>query len=115
MTICGGSTATLTIDNIQPNTTYNFYSSTGNTPLFTGTSFTTPALTVTTTYYAEAVSGTAVSARIPVTVTVNPVPDVPVVAINNVAISSGQTATLQATATSGSTIKWYAAATGGVE
>ncbi|MBB5636472.1 gliding motility-associated-like protein [Pedobacter cryoconitis] len=115
MTICSGNTATLVIDNSQANTTYNFYSSTGNTPIASGTTFTTPALTVTTTYYAEAVSGTAVSARVPVTVTVNPVPDLPVVAINNVTISAGQTATLQASAASGSTIKWYGAATGGIE
>lgn len=115
VTICSGNSATLTIDNLTNGVTYNFYSSTGNTPLGTGTTFTTPALTVTTTYFAEAVSGTAVSARIPVTVTVNPAPDVPTVVINSVTISSGQTATLQATATSGSTIKWYAAATGGIE
>ncbi|AMQ01497.1 hypothetical protein AY601_4666 [Pedobacter cryoconitis] len=115
VTICSGNSATLTIDNLTNGVTYNFYSSTGNTPLGTGTTFTTPALTVTTTYFTEAVSGTAVSARIPVTVNVNPAPDAPAVLINSVTISSGQTATLQATATSGSTIKWYAAATGGIE
>lgn len=115
VTICSGNTATLTVDNSQANVTYNFYTSTGNTLLGSGTTFTTPALTVNTTYYVEAVSGTAVSARIPVTVTVNATPDLPTVVINNVTISAGQTATLQATAASGSTIKWYAAAAGGIE
>ncbi|MBB6501399.1 putative Ig domain-containing protein [Pedobacter cryoconitis] len=114
MTICSGNTATLTVQNPLTGVTYNFYSSTGSTPIGSGTAFTTPALTVTTTYYVEAVSGTAVSTRVPVTVTVNPTPDLPTVLTNNVTVTAGQTATLQATATSGSTINWYAAATGGI-
>ena len=114
MTICSGNSATLTVQNPLTGVTYNFYSSTGNTPVGSGTTFTTPVLTVTTTYYAEAVSGTAVSTRVPVTVTVNPTPDVPTVVTNNLTVTAGQSTTLQATAASGSTINWYAASTGGV-
>ena len=113
ITICSGNSATLGVSNPVNGVTYNFYSATGNTPLFTGANYTTAVLTQTTTFYVQAVSGTAVSSRIAVTVTVNPSPDLPAVITNNATISSGQTATLQATADSGSTIEWYAAATGG--
>ncbi|WP_158798321.1 putative Ig domain-containing protein [Pedobacter sp. L105] len=114
MTICSGNAATLSVSNPVNGVTYNFYSATGNTPLFTGANYTTAVLTQTSTFYVQAVSGTAVSNRVAVTVTVNPSPDTPTVITNNATISSGQTATLQATAASGSTIEWYAAATGGV-
>ncbi|MET1055318.1 MAG: putative Ig domain-containing protein [Pedobacter sp.] len=114
-TICSGSSATLTVSNPVTGVTYNFYSATGNTPLpSSGNSFTTPVLNQTTTYYAEAVSGTAASARVPVTVTVNPAPESPTVLTNNLTISSGQTANLQANADANSTIFWYTTPTGGV-
>jgi len=113
-TICSGSSATLGVSIPVAGITYNFYSATGNTPLGSGTSFITPVLTQTTTFYAEAVSGTGLSARVPVTVTVNPAPEPPTVLSNNLTISSGQTATLQGTADASSTIFWYTAPTGGV-
>ena len=113
-TICGGNSATLTVANPLTGVTYNFYSATGNTVLGSGTTYTTGTLTETTTYYAEAVSGTAASARVAVTVTVNPAPAAPVVATTNETVSSGQTATLQASAAGGATVKWYDTPTGGI-
>jgi len=113
VTICSGSAATLSVSNTTTGVTYNFYSATGNTPLSVGATYNTGPLNETTTFYVEAVSGTAVSARVPVTVTVNPSPALPVIVTNNLTISSGGTAVLQATATGGATIKWFAAATGG--
>lgn len=110
--ICSGSTATLSVGNIVPGVTYNWYAATGSTPIFTGTAYTTGPLTVNTTYYVEAVSGTAVSSRTPVTVTVRPTPALAVVSAGQ-SISAGQTATLQAAAEAGNTISWFAAATGG--
>jgi gliding motility-associated-like protein len=113
-TICSGNAATLTVASPVTGVTYNFYAATGNTPLpSSGNSYSTPVLTQTTTYYVEGVSGTAVSARVPVTVTVNPAPEPPTVLSNNLTISSGQTATLQATADASSTIFWYTSPTGG--
>jgi gliding motility-associated-like protein len=111
--ICSGGSATLSVSSPVAGVTYNFYSATGNTPLSTGNTLTTGPLSTTTTYYAEAVSGTAVSARIPVTVTVNPAPQPPVVTTNNETVSTGQTVMLQATADPGASINWYTAATGG--
>ena len=109
---CSGTTATLSVTNVLAGVTYNWYGATGSTPIATGNSFTTPALTGNTTYYVEAVSGTAVSNRLPVTVTVRPAATLAVVTVNQI-ISAGQTATLQATADAGNTISWFSNSTGG--
>jgi gliding motility-associated-like protein len=113
--ICNGSTATLTAV-AQPNTTFLWYSqATGGTPITTAGSFTTPALTATTTYYVAAMrSGcTDQSERTPVTVTVNQTPANPVVTNATVTVCPGQPATFAAQPVTGVTINWYAAATGG--
>lgn len=111
-TICAGTTATLTVAPTITGVTYNWYANTGNTVLFTGASYTTAKLTANTTYYAEAVSGTAISDRTTVLVTVRPAPALAVVTTGQ-SISAGQTATLQADAGAGNTLAWYSAATGG--
>lgn len=75
-TICSGNTTTLTITNPGGYGSFNWYSAqTGGTTLSTGsTTYTTPVLTGTTTYWA-AYNGTPCEAhRWPVTVTVNPIP-----------------------------------------
>ncbi|RYE18459.1 MAG: hypothetical protein EOP51_21920, partial [Sphingobacteriales bacterium] len=112
---CSGSTAILNVTNLQPGVTYNWYGSTGNTALATNNTgtFTTPSVTSTTTFYVEAVSGTAASARVAVNVTANPLPAAPAVTSPNVVVSTGQSATLQATVSGTSTINWYDAPTGG--
>jgi gliding motility-associated-like protein len=112
-TICAGTSVPLAVTNTLPGVTYRWYASTGNTPIFTGSTFTTPALNATTTYFVEAASGTAVSGRTQVIVTVNPAPENAIVSTNSVVISSGQSTTLQASTDAGNTIQWFAAATGG--
>ncbi|WP_170878425.1 gliding motility-associated C-terminal domain-containing protein [Daejeonella lutea] len=107
-TICSGATATLTATG--PGGTYSWYTaSTGGTLLGTGASFTTPALTATTTYYVETLLG-CVSARTPVTVSVTALPAAPTAA--GTTICAGNTATLTATAPGG-TYQWYDVAVGG--
>ncbi|RNL56670.1 hypothetical protein D7004_01905 [Pedobacter jejuensis] len=115
--VCAGSTATLTVSNLQSGVTYNWYGSTGSTALATNSTgvFVTPIVDAPITYYAEAVSGTAVSARTVVNVTLNPAANPAVVTTNNQVVNAGQSTTLIATADAGNTIKWYAAATGGAE
>lgn len=115
MAVCMGSTASLSVTNLQSNVTYNWYASTGNTPLASNNSgvFVTTALNAPTTFYVEAVSGTAVSARTAVNISINPAANPAVVTTNNQVINAGQTTTLIATADAGNTIKWYAAASGG--
>lgn len=86
VTICYGATATLTATitgTVPAGTTLNWYATPfGTTSLGTGTSFTTPALTTTTTYYVGFCPGWY---RLPVTVTVGPqiVVNTASMAINN--------------------------------
>ncbi|WP_192820208.1 gliding motility-associated C-terminal domain-containing protein [Rufibacter sp. LB8] len=109
--ICQGTTATL---EAQGNgSTYRWFASpTATTALFTGQTFTTPALSATTTYYVEAVSANdcVSSARTAVTVTVQPLPAAPIAA--DVTACANTTVTLRATVTSG-VATWFAEPTGG--
>lgn len=82
---------------------------TGGTPIATGTSFTTPVLTSTTTYYA-ALAGSCSNTRKPVTATITIPPTVTV--MSPAATCSGTPATLQAVP-SGGTVSWYTTAIGG--
>ncbi|TKC60030.1 T9SS type B sorting domain-containing protein [Pedobacter hiemivivus] len=113
VTTCSGTPATLSVSSPQTGVNYNWYGPTGNTPLFTGTTYTTGPLNSSTTFYVEAVSGTAVSSRTAVNVTINAAPDPATVITANENISTGQTATLLVSSTGGSIVKWYTAATGG--
>ncbi|NTE03468.1 T9SS type B sorting domain-containing protein [Agrobacterium tumefaciens] len=116
-TVCAGSSATLTVGNIQSGVTYNWYAATGNTPLATNTTgvLVTPAVTAQTVFYVEAVSGTAVSPRTAVTVSVNPSATLATVTTNSQVINAGQSTTLLATADAGNTIAWFDAPTGGTQ
>lgn len=76
-----------------------------------GVNWTTPSISTTTTYYAEAVDGSCVSAsRTAVTATVNIVPTISG-STSGSRCNSG-TVTIQATASAGD-IDWYAASSGG--
>lgn len=114
-TVCAGSSATLSVTNLGNGITYNWYASTGNTPLATNNAgvFVTPTVNANTTFFAEAVSGTAVSARTAVAVSTNTPANPAVVTTNNQIINSGQSTTLTATADAGNTINWFAVPTGG--
>ncbi len=106
-TICSGNTATLTVTTsgtVPGGTTFSWYANpTGGSPIGSGTSFTTPVLSSTTTYYVEPCPGTY---RIAVTVTVTPGPTV---TVNSPTICSGQTASL--TAGGATSYVWTAGAT----
>ncbi|MDY0903604.1 putative Ig domain-containing protein [Pedobacter sp. CFBP9032] len=116
-TVCVGSPATLTVSNLQAGVTYNWYAATGNTPLATNNTgaFTTPAITAQTVFYVEAVSGTAISPRTAVNVSVNPSATLATVTTNSQVINTGQSTTLLATADTGNTIAWFDAPTGGTQ
>ncbi len=108
--ICTGTSATLTAT--APGGNYSWFTqATGGAVAGTGTVYSTPVLTATTTYYVEtAVAGCASSGRTPVTVTVSPIPATPTAA--GAAICSGNSATLTATAPGG-TYQWFDASSGG--
>ena len=82
----------------------------GGTPLATTNSFTTPSISVTTTYYVEATSSGCTSPRTAVIATVNSTPIITSTTPNN--LCDAGTVTLSVTANSG-TINWFATATGG--
>lgn len=116
ITVCQGSQATFTATAPSDVTVKWYAAKTGGPALFTGNVFTTPALTASTTYYAEAArttDGCTQAVRTPATVTVDPVPGAPVVANNSVTVCSGQPATFNVQAVSGVTYNWFTAATGG--
>ncbi|RVU00455.1 gliding motility-associated C-terminal domain-containing protein [Mucilaginibacter limnophilus] len=113
--ICEGSTAQINITSPSTGSTFTWYDApTGGNVVYTGTNFTTPALTETTTYYVEnSRNGCSGSQRFPIQVLVNDPPAAPVVTPASAAIFSGQTATFTASAGNKTTIRWYDAATGG--
>ena len=110
-TICSGQTATFT-SSVSGGSINWYTSSSGGTAVHTGNSFTTPALSSTTTYYAEAKVGDCVSSRTPVTITVNPTPSAPTVTPSSATICSGNTTTLNSSVSGGS-ISWYTSSSGG--
>ncbi|MCQ6957734.1 PKD-like domain-containing protein [Mucilaginibacter aquariorum] len=65
--VCPGSSAHLTV-NVPGGTAEWYAAASGGAPLATGNTFDTPVLFRATTYYVRAVSGTCVSGRTPVTV-----------------------------------------------
>ncbi|RFZ90306.1 gliding motility-associated C-terminal domain-containing protein [Mucilaginibacter conchicola] len=113
---CAGTSAALTVTNAQAGYTYKFYTvSTGGTAVFTGTTYNTPVLNANTTYYVEALNedGCASPTRTQVTVTVNQGPNVPVASATGTEICPNNSTTITATSDAGTTLKWYADATGG--
>lgn len=107
---CGNGSVTLTTN--ADSGTINWYDvPVGGNLVATGTSFTTPSLSSTTSYYVEAANGTCISAsRTAITATIN---EIPVITSTTPASRCGDgSVTLQATASIG-TINWYNAPTGG--
>ncbi|GEC77549.1 T9SS type A sorting domain-containing protein [Flavobacterium aquatile] len=91
--------------------TLNWYDApTGGTLVGTGTSFTTPSISATTTYYVESVNGSCTSVRTSVVATVNASPTI--TSTSPASICSGDSFNIAALASSG-TINWYNLPTGG--
>ncbi|HLN96382.1 MAG TPA: T9SS type A sorting domain-containing protein, partial [Flavobacterium sp.] len=105
---CG--TGTMVLEAVASTGSLNWYNQPiGGLLLGTGTSFTTPAIAATTTFYVEAVNGNCVSARIPVTATVNPLGVV--TGVTPGSRCGAGSVTLSASGTG--TLNWFASATGG--
>lgn len=92
--------------------TINWYTGvSGGTAIATGNSYTTPALTATTTYYVDAINNGCISNfRTPVTATINPIPSI--TGVTPASACGPASLTLGAAASAG-TISWFAADTGG--
>jgi len=111
--ICPGSTAILTAT--APGGDYVWYAvATGGTPLATGASFTTPALTNPTTYYVQTTVASLTSTRTAVTVNITPLSAQPAVAaIGPICSNSSATLTASGAGTAAGTYVWYDAPVGG--
>jgi hypothetical protein len=75
--VTSGQTATITASSTTAGATFKWYTSpTGGTAIYTGKTFTTPALTSSITYYVESVlaaTGCTSPSRTPINITVNPI------------------------------------------
>ena len=92
--------------------TINWYTAiSGGTAISTGTSYATPGLSTTTTYYVGCTLNTCLSNRVPVVATINPLPAAPT-PVNSSRCGTGSVS-LTATGCSGGTINWYSNASGG--
>jgi len=102
---------TVTLQATASSGTLNWYAApTGGSSLGTGTSYTTPSISLTTIYYVEATLGTCNSTRTPVTATINVTPSITSTSPSQVCDLG--TVTLGATANAG-TLNWYSSASGG--
>ncbi|MBX7181104.1 MAG: hypothetical protein K1X82_03240 [Bacteroidia bacterium] len=92
--------------------TINWYAaSAGGSSLIAGTSYTTPSLSSTTTYYVDATtSGCTSSPRVSVVATIN---TIPTITGTTPASACGTSSVALAATASGGTINWYSASTGG--
>jgi gliding motility-associated-like protein len=108
--ICSGNTTVASINSPVPGVTYQWYdASSGGTLLATGTGYTTPVLSTTTSYYAQANLAGCASTRAIATATVTPTPATPFTSAATVC--AGNSASL--TATAPGSLDWYASVSGG--
>ncbi|HRH66738.1 MAG TPA: hypothetical protein PLU53_10615, partial [Bacteroidia bacterium] len=105
---CG--TGTVVLSATSPDSIFWYNASSGGTLLGTGPSYTTPSISGTTTYYAQA-GGTCPSSRVAVTATVSTVPISP----TTTSAQRCGTGTVTLTASATDPVLWYDAATGGTQ
>lgn len=103
---CGPGTVTLNASSVSP--IYWFDVASGGTSVGSGTTFVTPSISGTTTYYVQ--TGLACpSARVPVVATINSIPAAP----TGTDGSRCGTGTVDLSASSASSIEWYDVSSGG--
>jgi len=111
LTICEGTSATITLENPSDGSVAHWFTSaTSTNSIATGNVFETDNLSSNTTFYVERRSGNCESTRIAIDVQVNDVPSAPTTT-NQFFCGTATVADLVAT---GDNIKWYNDATGGV-
>ncbi len=116
-TVCASATATLTATG-GIGSTYEWYTaSSGGSPIYTGSSYVTPAITTNTTYFVSSSNGTCISDRTPVTVSVTAGSTIPgSVSASAASVCSGGTSTLTLAGGSlaaGDSWQWYSGSCGG--
>lgn len=111
---CGGGILNLSATASLGATVLWFDSLTSTTILNSGTNFTTPLLSATTTYYvSSSINGCLTGKRAPVTATIYEIPTI--ISAPDVTVCEGNSGTISATASSATaTINWYDTPTGGI-
>nr|WP_294793882.1 PKD-like domain-containing protein [uncultured Mucilaginibacter sp.] len=90
--VCVSSSATLRVTNPTAGMSYQWFeSATSSAPLFTGTVFSTPALSGATTFYLRAINGPCASEAAPIEATILPVIEKPTVSGSTLICSKGNT------------------------
>jgi len=110
---CGNGTVTITASGTV-NGNYRWYDVATGGAAISGelnSSFTTPLLTATTTYYVSILIGSCESARVAVTATINTLPASP--SITGAASCGASSLTLSASGGTNGQYRWYTVATGG--
>ncbi len=106
---CGPGSVTLTASSVEGTSCYWYANNTSQEVLATGDTFTTPALSVSNTYYVSAQNETGcLSDRVPVTASIYTTPSTPTVS-NFTQCGEGD---VTLTATSTTPVQWYADAQG---
>lgn len=106
-TICSGNTTSLSTTWSGGSGTIRWYdAASGGTLLYTGTNYTTPALTANTTYYATLANNltNCETHRTPLTVTVNALPTTS--AISNTGICAGNNVAIGGSSVAGNSYSW---------
>lgn len=109
--ICGSGAISLEAAASNNGDVLWFDAITGGNQIGTGTTYTTPSLTATTTYYVLAsFNGCLNGTRYPVIATVTPIPSI--ISVTGQLVCDSESASLSATASAG-TINWYNVSNGG--
>ncbi|RFS17822.1 M36 family metallopeptidase [Emticicia sp. C21] len=108
---CGTGTVTLTATGCAGGTINWYASATGTAILATGTTYTTPSISSSTTYYVSCIISGCTSTRATVTATVNPTPGLPTP--TGASRCGPGTVTLTASGCAGGSVNWYTVSTGG--
>lgn len=106
---CGAGSVTLVAQaGTGGNNVRWFTTSTGGSPIYTGLNFNTPSLSASTTYYAATLNsnGCISTSRLPVSVTINSVPNSPSVS-NNTRCGEGSVILSGSPGANGNVLRWY--------
>jgi len=114
ITLCSGSSTTLTVDSVITGATYQWYNTANNNLVFTGTSFTTPVLTSSVNYLLVSTLNSVRDTIRLYQLTVTSSLATPALVAPEIVTTTGSAATFIIAAPLGGVLyKWYSAATGG--
>lgn len=111
--VCENASSILSASGCASGTLSWFSNSSGGSPLQTGASYTTPALSTPTSYYVGCTVSGCPSARTPVSIGINALPSAPIASASQNDICPNTSADLIAAGCGNGTLDWYDVASGG--